>query len=73
MLVKGASGPNADTDKFKCIFFNEVWIKISMKFIPDSPIDDWTFDSTLVPVMGLHRTSDRPLHEPILTNIDQDH
>ena len=54
-------------DIFKLIFLNEngrIPIKISLKFVPNSPIDN---RPALVQVMAWHCTGDKPLHEPILT------
>ena len=54
-------------DSFKRIFFNEnarISIQISLKFVPNGPIDN---KSALVQVMAWHRTGDRSLPEPMLT------
>ena len=54
-------------DIFKCIILNEkvrISIKISLKFVPKGPIDN---KSALVQVMAWHRTGDKPLPEPMLT------
>ena len=43
-------------DNFECIFFNEndrIWIRISLKFVPTSPIDN---KPELVQVMAWRRT-----------------
>ena len=53
-------------DNFKCIFMNEndkIPIKISLKFIPMSPIDN---KPALVQVMAWHRKGDKPLLELML-------
>ena len=41
-----------------------ICIQISLKFVPKIPIDN---KSALVQVMALHRTGDKPLPEPMLT------
>ena len=54
-------------DIFKCIFLNEndrIPIKISLKFVPRSPIDN---KPVLVQVMAWRRIGDKPLSEPMLT------
>ena len=54
-------------DIFNRIFLNEnVWIsiKISLKFLPKAPI---VHKPALVQVMAWHRTGDKPLPEPMLT------
>ena len=54
-------------DIFKCIFVNEndsILIQISLKVVPKSPLDD---KPALVQVMAWHRTSGKPLPEPMLT------
>ena len=54
-------------DIFKWIFLNEngrIPIQISLKFVPKSPIDN---KSALVQVMAWHRTGDKPLPEPMMT------
>ena len=54
-------------DNFKCIFLNKndsIPIRISLKFVPRSPIDNKT---ALVPVMAWRRTGDKPLPELLLT------
>ena len=54
-------------DNFRCIFLNEngrILIKISVKFVPMSPIDN---KLALVQVMAWHRTGTKPLPEPTLT------
>ena len=51
---------------FKCILLNEndrIPIKISLKFVPRSPIDN---KPALVQVMAWHQTGDKPLCEPML-------
>ena len=52
---------------FKGIFLNEtdkIPIQISLKLVPRSPID---IKSALVRVMAWHRTGDKPLPEPMMT------
>ena len=53
---------------FKWIFFNEnVWIliKISLKFVPKSPIN---IIPTLVQVMAWHWSGNKPLSEPMMAH-----
>ena len=40
-----------------------LWIKISLKFVPKSPINDI---AALVQIMGWCRPSDKPLSEPLM-------
>ena len=54
---------------FKCVFLKEnmcVVIEISLKFIPEGPIDN---KSALVQVMAWHLLGAKALSEPILTHI----
>ena len=54
-------------DNFKCIFLNQndrTLIRISMEFVPRSPIDN---KPALVQAVAWHRTGDKPLAEPMLT------
>ena len=54
-------------DTFKCIFLKENYripIRISLKFVPRSPIDN---KPALVQVMAWHRTGNKPLPELMLT------
>ena len=54
---------------FKCIFLNEnniIQIHISLKFIPRSPVNN---KPALVYVMVWHRIGDKPLHEPMMTQL----
>ena len=56
-----------EDDIFKCILLNEnerVPIRISLKLGPRSPIDN---KPALARVMAWHRTSDKPLPDPMLT------
>ena len=56
-------------DNFRYIFMMEndrIPIRIRLKFIPRSPIDNTT---ALVQVMAWRRTGDKPLPEPSLTQI----
>ena len=56
-------------DISKCIFLNEndkILIQISQKLVPRSPIDN---KSALVQVMAWRRTGDKPLPDPMLTQI----
>ena len=52
---------------FKCILLNEnerIPIRISLKLGPMSPIDN---KPALAQVMAWHRTNDKPLPDPMLT------
>ena len=54
-------------DTFKCIFVIEnVWIsiKISLKFVPNGPINNIP---PLVQLIAWRRPGDKPLSEPMLT------
>ena len=54
---------------FKCIFINEkfcILIRISLKIVFKASIDN---KSALVQVMAWRRTGDKPLHEPMMTQI----
>ena len=56
-------------DNFKCIFINEndrIPIQISLKFVLRSPVDN---KPALVQVMAWHQTGDKPLLEPMLTQL----
>ena len=64
-----SNGEFAD-DIFECIFMNEhfcISIQISLKFVPKGPIHS---KSPLVHVMAWRRTGDRPLPEPMMTQVD---
>ena len=53
-------------DVFNCIFLNEndrIQIKISLKYVPRSPIDN---KQALVQLMAWRRIGDKPLSEPML-------
>ena len=54
-------------DIFKCIFVNgkfDILINFSLKFVPKGPID---IKAAMVQIMAWHRTGDKPLPEPMLT------
>ena len=56
-------------DIFKGIFVNErfcISIQISLKFVPKGSVDN---KSALVQVMAWRRTGDKPLPEPVLTQV----
>ena len=56
-------------DIFECIFFNDndrIPIQISLKFVPRSPTDN---KPALVQVMAWRRTGDKPLPEPMITQL----
>ena len=58
---------NLGDDILKCILLTEnerIPIQISLKFVPRIPIDN---TPPLVQVMAWHRTGDKPLPEPIMT------
>ena len=55
---------------FKCNFLNEnVWIpiKFSLKFVPKGPINNIP---AVVQVMAWRRTGDKPLSEPMMTQLN---
>ena len=60
-------------DIFKCIFLKEndrITIQISLKFITMSPIDrKAAWKAALVQVMAWRRTGDKPLPEPMVTQL----
>ena len=60
------NGCHVTDDIFKCIFMNEKYciLFFDSKFVPNGPIDK---KSALVQVMAWHRTGDKPLSEPMLT------
>ena len=54
-------------DIFKCIFVNtngRILIQILSKIVPKGPTD---YKPALVLVMAWHRTGDKPLPEPMMT------
>ena len=56
-------------DNFKCILLNEndiILIWISLKFVPRGPIE---INPALVQVMAWRWTGNKPLPEPMLTQI----
>ena len=56
-------------DIFKCIFMNDkvcILIRISLRFVPKGPID---IKSVLVQVIVWCQIDDKPLTEPMLTQI----
>ena len=56
-------------DIFSCIFLNEINripIQFWLKYVPGSPIDN---KSALVQVMAWRRTGDKPLAEPMMTQL----
>ena len=62
-------GRHFPDDIFKCIFLNEnMWIsiKISLKFLPKSPITNIT---ALVQIMAWCRPGDKPLSEPLMVSL----
>ena len=58
-----------EDDIFKCVFRNEndrIPIQISLKFISRSPIDN---KPAFVQAMALRRRGDKPLLEPMMTQL----
>ena len=56
-------------DNFECIFFNEndiIPLRISLKFVPQSLINN---KPALVQVIAWHQTGNKPLPEPMLTQL----
>ena len=56
-------------DTFKRIFFKEnvrILIKISLKFVPESPIDNIP---ALFQIMAWRRPGDKPLSEPMMVSL----
>ena len=65
----GQNGHHFADNIFKCIFMDEkfyILTWISLKFVPKGPIDN---DAALVQVIAWHQTSDKPLPEPMLTQL----
>ena len=63
------NGRHFADDIFKCIFLNEnvcIPIKISMKFVPKSPINNIP---ALVQIMAWRRPGDKPLSEPMMVSL----
>ena len=61
---------NLADDISKCIFLKEndrIPIQVSLKFVPSSPIDS---TPALVQLMVWHRTGDKPLPEPMMTQFN---
>ena len=67
-------GPRQDgrhfpDDIYKWIFFIEnccIWIKISLKYVPKSPIDN---NLAFIQIMARHRPGDKPLSEPMIVRL----
>ena len=51
---------------FKCIFWNELQLKISLKFVPRGPINNIP---ALVQIMAWPGPGDKPLSEPIMVSL----
>ena len=69
----GQNGRHFAGSIFKSIFLIKkfgIWIRISFKFVPKGSIDN---KSVLVQVMAWHRTGDKPLPEPMLTQFTDDY
>ena len=61
------NGRRIADDVFKCIFLNEnVWIKISLKFISKVPVNNIP---ALVRVMAWRRSGDKSLSEPMMVRL----
>ena len=57
---------NLVDDIFNGIFLNEnvwIWLKISLKFVPESPINNIP---ALVQLMAKHQPGDKSLSEPMV-------
>ena len=69
-ISPGQNGRHFADDVFKHIFVNSkkncILIWISLKVVPTGPIDN---KPPLVPVMAWRRTGDKPLPEPMLTQL----
>ena len=66
------NGRHFPDENFKCISFNEnvwIWIKISLKFVPKSPISNIP---ALVQIMAWRRAGDKPLFEPMVFKLPTD-
>ena len=64
------NGHHFAADIFKCILFNEIDripIQISLKSVQRGSIDN---KSALVQAMAWHRTGDKPLTEPMMTQFN---
>ena len=58
------NGRHFADDIFKCIFLNEnVWIKVSLKFVPKGPINNI---QALVQIMACRLFGAKPLSEPMV-------
>ena len=69
----GQNGHHFADGIFKCIFINErfcISIQISLKFVPKDLINN---NSALVQVMAWHRTGDKPLPEPMVTQFTHEY
>ena len=69
LISPGQNGRHFGNDNFKCIFFNEngtILIQFSLKFVSRSSIDNLP---ALVQLMAWRRTGDKPLPEPMLTQL----
>ena len=63
------NGRQFPDDIFKCIFLNEntwIYIKISLKFVPKSPINNIP---ALVQIMAWRRSGDKPLSESMMVSL----
>ena len=56
-------GRHSADNIFKCIFLNEIVLKISLKFFPSGAVD---YKTALVQVMAWHTVA-KPLPEPMLS------
>ena len=65
-LRQKQNGRHFPEDIFKRIFLTEnyfIWIKISLKFVPNGPINNI---QALVQIMAWRRSGDKPLSEPMM-------
>ena len=63
------NGRHFPDDILKCIFMNEnfcFFILVSLKFVPKGPINNIP---ALVLIMAWRRSGDKPLSEPMLTQV----
>ena len=71
--LPGQNGCHFADNIFKCISPNEkalISIKISLKFVPKGPINNIP---ALVQIMAWRRPGDKPLSEPILTQLTEEY
>ena len=66
LIPPGQNGHHYADNIFKCIFWNEIAMQISLKFVPKGAFHS---KLTLVQVMAWHQTDDKPLIELMLTQV----